>query len=124
MKDYIQYHKISEYGQPNSSSGDFRAFTAKSVDKMQGNRVWLISGENQLGKIVYNLEYVFMVEQVENCARNELRGSQGVKPSRPIRLNGRPWFTKLQKKHANFSRGMAPVGDEFIAQLEELMGLP
>lgn len=123
MNDYIQYHKIHEYGRPTSTQGDFKAYTDKSVDEMVGNRVWLISGEKQLSKYLYCLEYMFVVDAVAEGNRNVMTGTQGKLLTKPIHLNGYPWFEALKKKNQNFRFGLSRIEDEIIEALERLIGL-
>lgn len=85
--------------------------------------MWLISGEKRITQYVYHLEYMFTVEQVEKGATNVMGGQHGKKPFSPVKLNGYPWFVDLKKKHNNFSLGFREAGDEFVTQLEGLIGL-
>lgn len=129
MKQYIQYHKVWEHGNPLGFAQP-KAFT-KDIPQKQGYafsavgseaRVWLIYRESPSSDKYY-LAYTF------NAAEFCLDDGKIVVLSAPgkaevfvppVALSSRthPWFAEFLKRHGNFAFGFMPLSEEGISNLE------
>ncbi len=123
MKNYVQYHNTATQGALRiSPDGGFQIFATKSIHHLVGQKVWLISGEGAKSPKSYYLRYCFNVEEIADGTPNIARGFNGHRFDPPIHLNVRPWFREFLRKQQNFSLGVREIQDEFIGELEGVLG--
>ena len=98
-------------------------FTSKPVsDNYLGQTVWLLSGEKQGTRTVYQLEYAFVVDAIETeNGRHALRGKVGFMPARPTPVRFAPWLVQMQKRTRNFSNGLSLLPDELVPAVAETL---
>lgn len=122
MKHYVSYHNADKMGYTYEEARPFSVGTTKSVDRLLGNRVWSISGEGQPRS--YFLRDTWIVEETGLSAQDEFinyaQGSTGFVFDPPVLLNQLPWFRAFLKSQNNFSLGVQPIKEGFVAELEAL----
>lgn len=130
MKNYVQYHNTDKNGGPPSrDSGCFAIYASKSIQHLQGQRVWLISGASSPKRIVngrtltksYFLESGFIVDSVEKGSPNVASGREGILFDPPLALSDLPWFDDFKRSQQNFSLGVREIDDDTIDKLDELV---
>lgn len=129
MKQYIQYHKAWERGNPLGFTQP-KAFTEDIPSKQghalsavdNGSRVWLIYRESP-DSAEYFLAYTFSaadfdLENDKIIVLSKPGAAQVFMP--PVSLNSKthPWFAELLKRHGNFAFGFMPLNDDGIENLE------
>ncbi len=116
MRHFIQYHNPDNHGQFKSSKLEGRIVTNKSVDRLVGDTVWLISKENESAQ--YVLCDSFIVDEIaannSGKFKNLARGKQGYWFSKPIRIDREPWFEELFAATGHFGFGLQAIRDVTI----------
>lgn len=125
MKNLVGYHNSEKMGYSFEEASDPMSFsTTKSVDRMMGAKVWAIAGEGTPRQ--YALGGWFIVDEAgaydDNPSVHYVRGSIGELFKPMIKLNDLNWFPNFRKSQSNFSLGLQPVSDEFVVNLESLIG--
>lgn len=102
-------------------------FTDKSVTKVSGNAVWLISGEGKSPKSFY-LAAVFKPNRTASGTydhpkyKNAAYGPGHIL-GETIELTGLPWFEQMKADQKNFKNGLSEVTDAvIIAEFRKLAG--
>ncbi|MCX7783211.1 MAG: DUF3883 domain-containing protein [Meiothermus sp.] len=100
--------------------------TSKKVEKILGNKVWIIAG---IGKPrEYYLCSWFVADGIDenedDYFKNIVYGSE--RTSRaiidpPIKLNDLPWFKEFLRTQANFSFGLRVIHPKFVSKFEGLI---
>jgi hypothetical protein len=125
MDDYVQYHNSDTMGElSHSERSGFGVSTNKSVSKLMGSRIWLISGTGKPRK--YHLCYYFFVDTIEPLDRISdfkfsLNGEQGKSFERAILISDFPWFKGFLKSQQNFSMGLRKIEVVFVDKLEKVV---
>lgn len=100
----------------------FGIVTDKRVDRLLGDRVWLITGEGTPRR--YFLCETFIVDEINRVRgpqRNQALGSEGAAYKYPIRIDGYPWFQDLKRAAGNFAYGLQPIKSQRIIRgLQEI----
>jgi hypothetical protein len=129
MKNYVQYHNTDKNGgRPSFDAGRFAIYANKSIRHLQGQRVWLISGESSAKKKVngqtltksYFLESSFIVDTIEEGSPNVASGREGIRFDPALALSGMPWFDDFKRSQQNFSLGVREIDADTIDKLDEL----
>jgi hypothetical protein len=131
MKQYLQYHKAWERGNPLLFSHP-KAFTDDIPQKQRHAfdaldtraRVWLIYRESDKSED-YFLAYTFNAKDFElDGGKIVLYGEPGEAEVfiPPVALNRKahPWFASLLRRHGNFAFGFMPLNDDGIENLEAI----
>ncbi len=122
MRNYVQYHNVAKQGSISTWVGDkFQIFARKSIQHLNYNRVWLISGNGTKSPKQYQLEYVFHVNQIIIGEPNIATGETGQRFTPPIPLNCELWFKTFLDSQQNFSLGVREIPEQFVAELEILV---
>lgn len=121
MKNFAQYHNTEKQGQPSATAGNFSIHAKKPIHHVDGQRVWLISGEGKTSPKSYHLRYVFEVNRVAAGTPNRAYGSQGTLFTTPIPLNHLSWFKGFLDSQQNFSLGIREIPDPYLAEFERLI---
>lgn len=123
MNNYVQYHNTEQRGYSCEDLDVLRVYTRRPVDRLPGQRLWLISGEGRPRR--YYLCMVFRVDEVglaDDPARgNYVRGTEGRMFRPPIPFDELPWFPDFLKSQQNFSLGLRQVEPQYVQALETLV---
>jgi hypothetical protein len=111
MLHRVQYHNPSKYGPYRPRRGEFQIMTAKSVDNMRGDTVWLVS--RRAAPTDYILCSTFVVDEVGLLPHGPLpyfaKGSKGVLLAPPVSIGDKDWFKQLLQVTGNFRWGLQPI---------------
>lgn len=128
MKHFVQYHNTEIMGYSASEIKELCIYTSKSVKKLSGNAVWLISGEGKSPK-TFHLVLVFKANRTSSDTyrhppyKNAAYGDTGEIFGKSIELTDFPWFDPFKKDHQNFKYGLFEVTDKaIINELRKLAG--
>lgn len=115
MKHFVVYHHPDTMGYTVDEGEGMSIVTSKPVEKLIGNRVWLLTGEGKPRK--YYLHSTFVVDSVkEDVGARFPNVAQGrgrlFKPA--IELGNFDWFSQLRRSQQNFRFGLHPVTDESL----------
>ncbi len=118
MRHFVQYHNIEREGLPHSD-GRPGIFTAKSVQALLGDRIWLICGEGR--PRAYYLSGSFEVSELSSAAhQGEMNEAWGRDSDRwfekPVRIDAEPWFEELRRATGNFAFGLQRIKAAQIIQ--------
>jgi hypothetical protein len=129
IKHYVQYHNSEVMGDPCDEFDDldigyFGIVTNKSVQKLQGNKIWLICGEGKPRE--YFLCQFFIVDEVRKTNDNSdfkyyVTGKEGISLRPPIPLNPLPWFKDFREYMGNFGFGLMKIEQKYVEKLEKLV---
>lgn len=122
MKNYVQYHKIEEYG-PASTSEPIYICTNKQKPNVIGNKIWLFSGEGRPRR--YFLSAVFIADRFfpvpDPNFYFRIDGEIGRRFAPPVEVTHFPWFHEMRRQQGNFAFGLNELDDRFVAYLERLI---
>lgn len=126
MRHYVCYHNEERMGYSYEEADEFVVGTSKKVDKIIGNKVWIIAGIGR-PRDYYLCSWFIADGTDENddeyfkyIVYGSERTSRGsVDP--PIKLNDLPWFREFLKTQANFSFGLRVMLPKFAIKFEELV---
>jgi hypothetical protein len=131
MKQYIQYHKAWERGNPLAFSRP-KAFTDDIQSKQgyalsaveNGSRVWLIYRDSPDSK-EYLLAYTFEasdfdLEDEKIIILSHPGEAEVFMPPISLSASSHPWFRELLKRHGNFAFGLMPLNEDGTANLEAI----
>ena len=121
MKDFVIYHNPEVMGRSASELVEFSVVTNKPVSNIEGDRVWLVTGEGR--PRTFYLCAWFIADRVERNTDPEfgtcVAGTHGKFFHPMIELNNEQWFGEFQRSQGNFAFGLQPITDSrFIAGLE------
>jgi putative restriction endonuclease len=124
VQHYVVYHNVQNIGSEfddDSPVQHYAITTNKSVRRIPGSIMWVISGEGARQK-EYRLRYWFVADMVDpnrevNGSPNEVKGTDGYTFRGGVRLNDLPWFPTLKAKQNRFSLGMQKLDDESVRHL-------
>ena len=132
MKQYIQYHKAWERGNPLAFSRP-KAFTEDIPSKEghalsaveNGSRVWLIYRDHPDSK-EYFIAYTFKaadfdLDDEKIVVLSKPGEAEVFVPPISLTTKGQPWFAELLKRHGNFAFGFMPLNDDGVAHLEAIL---
>jgi len=98
VRHWVHYHNPDKVGPYRPKKGSFEIFTNKRVDKLLGDRVWLVSRKGKPRR--YVLCETFVVDRVGMQLgrwRYFAEGSDG-QPFSPLRrIDDKPWFERLKR---------------------------
>lgn len=114
----MQYHNVERQG-PLHPDERPAIFTAKSVQALLGDRIWLVSGEGR--PRAYYLNGSFEVSELSSAAQegemNEAWGGDFDRwLEKPVRIDAEPWFEDLRRATGNFAFGLERINDARIIQ--------
>ncbi len=117
MRDFVQYHNPDKRGVFRPSRRNYRIITDKTVDKLVGDRVWLVSRRGSPPE--YILCETFVVERVGQRGRlgrlqNFAEASHGTPFDPPVRIDHEPWFGRLRKLTGNFAFGLQAIRNDEV----------
>ncbi|MGR9100628.1 MAG: hypothetical protein ACU826_08675 [Gammaproteobacteria bacterium] len=131
MKQYIQYHKVWERGNPLSFERP-KAFTEDSPSKQShalsavenSSRVWLVFRDSPDSKN-YFLAYTFKatnfdLEDGKIYVLSNPGEAEVFIPPVPLNTRNQPWFSELLKRHGNFAFGFMPLNEDGVVNLEAI----
>lgn len=127
MEHYVQYRNPALVGGDcmEGIGGDFVIGTNKGlVYRLPGNTVWLICGQGRPRR--YFLRSRFLVEEVGEAADDPIfryyaQGQVGQWLQPPLPLDRLPWFAEFRHLQSNFSFGLNPIPERFVALFEALV---
>lgn len=129
-KHFVAYHNRAKQGHTYGNDDRPLRFYASKLNKRSilndacGNTVWVIEGVPADGGTTYSLCGVYQPDHVEDRDDEKdliITGGKGKGFHPHIPLNQIPWFRKLLRKLANFSRGFSEIKEkEFIDGLTSL----
>jgi|SRR6478609_321102 len=124
MKDFVVYHNPDVMGQSVEQVDGLSIVTDKKVSDMQGNRVWLMTGEGT--PRTFLLRSYFIVDRFEigDGYKTKLSGKDGKVFEPMLELNAQEWFDDFKNSQGNFAFGLQRIKNEqFIRGLEDLAGV-
>lgn len=111
MRHFVQYHNPERMG-VHEPDDRFGIQTDKPVNKLLGDRVWLITSEAGKPR-KYSVCETFVVDSVDRNPDGPLKhlalGSSGKVFDPMIRMDEAPWFKPFLRRHANFSTGLTEI---------------
>ena len=114
----MQYHNVDVQGPVDISSVPCEIFTAKSVQALEGDRIWLISGEGR--PRVYKLMGSFLAADIQQARseteKNKVRGTTERWFRLGIRIDTQPWFEELKRATGNFAFGLQRIKEVDITR--------
>jgi hypothetical protein len=115
MRHFVQYHNSANRGP--YQRGQFAIVTAKSVDSLLGDQVWLVTREGDPSR--YCLCETFVVEKVDHDATagpqgNIVSARSGRSFDPPVPIDSADWFTTLQHDTGNFAFGLQRINNPEI----------
>lgn len=118
MRHFLQYHNAEVQG-PLHLHGRPGIFTAKPVQALLGDQIWLVSGEGR--PRTYYLNGTFQVTELSHAGdedqMNEVWGSDAERWFQmPVRIDTEPWFEELRRATGNFAFGLQRIKDVRITQ--------
>ena len=125
MKDFVIYHNPDQMPYSASEITELSVVTNKRVSEIQGDRIWLLTGEGQPRR--FYLVAWFIADQAERGSgpRFDTRifGKQGRFFSPMVELTSRDWFREFQRSQGNSAFGLQRIKDErFVRGLEAAAG--
>jgi hypothetical protein len=131
MKQYIQYHKAWERGNPLLFTRP-KAFTEDIPQKAghaltaveKHSRVWLIYRE-AVDADEYYVAYTFNAvdfdfDDGKIIVLSEPGKAQVFLPPIVLTHRSNPWFSELLRRHGNFAFGFMPLNEEGVSNLETI----
>lgn len=113
-------------GYSYKEADEFVVGTSKKVDKILGNKVWIIAGIGRPRE--YYLCSWFVADGIDQNKdtyfKNIVYGSERTARAvidPPIKLNDLPWFKEFLKTQANFSFGLRVIHPKFVPKFEGLI---
>lgn len=127
MRHFIAYHNTEKMGRRLHEGREVNDLlgvsTSKPVEKLLGNLVWFVTGE-EFAPRRFSLASVFRVTETGDEEGNEFKhfaSGPGHVFDPPIPLNDVVWFAKVRHVTGNFGLGVQEVNDaEVIAELRKL----
>lgn len=126
MRHYVCYHNEERMGYSHQEADEFSVGTSKKVDKILGNKVWIIAGIGRPRE--YYLCSWFVADNIEETDDDYFKyivyGSEHTQRGTldpVIKLNDLPWFKEFLKSQANFSFGLRVIQPKFASRFEELI---
>jgi hypothetical protein len=126
MRDFLIYHNPDSMGRSARELTELAVVTDKPVSSIQGDRIWLLTGEGQPRR--FYLVAWFIADQIGSGADSGfgtcIAGQHG-KFFRPIKeLNSLEWFDDFKRSQGNFAFGLQPIKDErFVRGLQAVASL-
>lgn len=125
MKNFIAYHKVSEFGEYETNSNEFVHYSGKSekqLTKCINQRIWVISGRKLVNGTKYELVAFYSPSYIDKLEEGGFYiGGQGQGFSPSIDLTDTSWLQLLIKEQNNFSYGLNEIKDSKI--VDGLYGL-
>jgi formylglycine-generating enzyme required for sulfatase activity/tetratricopeptide (TPR) repeat protein len=122
---FVCYHNVEAQGLSLAGKDLESIGTSKPVERLMGKTVWLVSGEGTPRR--YDLTHRFVVDEAGPNPEGGgyfARGKQATVFRPPIPLNDKPWFRDFQRSQSNFSLGVQPIKEKYVAELVKLVGMP
>ncbi len=122
MKNFVVYHKPEAIGYPASEINELSVVTNKNVRSVEGDRVWILTGEG-IPRKFYAVGF-FIVREVSASGHKRystrLSGTDGQLFNPFIEIGDEEWFHHLKRTMGNFSFGFQAITKErFVRGLEE-----
>ncbi|MEI9948335.1 MAG: hypothetical protein WDO74_04975 [Pseudomonadota bacterium] len=111
---YVAYHSAAVMGRPytRNSTGPVSFVTSKpekTVRRMLGHTVWVISGERSGRRTEYHIEGNFEPTELARSGEVWTISGPGNSLPAPLLVTDEPWFLELLNEQANFSLGLSPI---------------
>ncbi len=122
VKHFVSYHNAEKMGYSFEQAEPFSVGTAKSVERLRGERVWSISGEGR--PLRYHLRDTWVVDDVGESSQDEFSNyarGRGIEFTPPIPISDLPWFSAFLKSQSNFRLGLQHIKDEFVPHFDALL---
>lgn len=126
MLHFVHYHNSQNMGYSASALPSPRLFTSKSVRKLPGATVWLVSGEGTKSPKIFYLAAVFKVLEIKEGLyehsdfKNSAHG-EGHIYGEKVLLSGLSWFDTFKKEQSNFRNSLTEItGNPAIAHFQTL----
>src|SRR5207253_10871667 len=108
MKDFVIYHNPDAMGRSARELTQLSIVTDKPVSNIQGDRIWLLTGEGQ--PRTFFLVAWFIAEEIRSGAESGfgtcVSGKDGT-IFRPMKeLNSLDWFSDFKRSQGNFAFGL------------------
>lgn len=123
MLHFVQFHNPDVWGEAVDLEDAFSVVTSKSVRRLPGQRVWLLSRTGP--PRIYFVASTFVVDTIETHPRRRFRneaighGGQVLGPA--ARIDSARWWPKLLAQTGSFLWGLTEIRDEaIIGGLERL----
>jgi hypothetical protein len=124
MKDFVVYHNPDVMGVSVKKGNAFSVVTDKKVSGMQGNRVWLMTGEGPPRTFLLRSYFIVDHLEVADGFQTKLSGTNGKVFNPMLELNTQEWFDDFKNSQGNFAFGLQRIKNEqFIRGLEDLAGV-
>ncbi len=124
MRDLVIYHNPDALGFPAEDLKDLRAVTKYANAGLEGDRVWVVTGEGRPRK--YYLRSYFVVDKIDGFqdANAILQGLDGRVFDPMPDLSSFDWFNDLRTTQGNFRWGPRTIRSPHIIQgLEEVASI-
>jgi hypothetical protein len=119
MHHFVHYHNSKKMGYSASSLPTPRLFTSKSVRKLQGAIVWLVSGEGAKSPKTFYLGAAFKVLEIKEGVYEHY--GEGHIFGETILLTGHSWFDAFKKDQSNFRNSLTEItGNSVITHFQAL----
>jgi hypothetical protein len=112
VRHFIVYHNPQKMGPMDPQDVKLSIVTGKSVNKLLGDRIWLLMGEGKPRR--FCLCATFIVDSIypdeeKKPYPNLACGTEGIVFDPFVSLDGHPWFEELKTKQGNFAFGLQIV---------------
>ena len=126
MRHFVHYHNSKNMGYSASALPTPRLFTSKSVRKLPGAIVWLVSGEGAKSPKTFYLGAAFTVLEIKEGAyehpdfKNSGYGEGHIFGETKL-LTGNSWFDTFKKNQSYFRNSLTEItGNPVIAHFQAL----
>jgi hypothetical protein len=124
MRHFVQFHNPDVWGEALDLEDAFRVSTSKSVKRLMGQRMWLVS--RTIRPRHYFVASTFIVDHLESDRRrtfpNTVSGREGQVMGPSARIDTASWWPELLAKTGSFLWGLTELTDERVVRgLERVM---
>lgn len=118
MRHFVQFHNPDVWGEAVDLDNAFRVSTAKSIRRLPGQRVWLVSRTG--APRTYFVASTFVVDSTETDYRrrfpNTVNGQNGQVLGPKARVDTAKWWPKLLAQTGSFLWGLTEIRDPSIVR--------
>jgi len=118
MRHFVQFHNPDVWGEALDLKDAFRVSTSKSVRRLPGQRMWLISRTGS--PRTYFVASTFVVDSTESDYRrrfpNAVSGRYGQVLGQKARVDTASWWPKLLAQTGSFLWGLTEIRDPQIVR--------
>ena len=124
MRHFVQFHNPDVWGEALDLTDAFRVSTSKSVKRLMGQRMWLVS--RTIKPRHYFVASTFIVDDIRSDRRrifpNTVSGLEGQVLGPSARIDTAPWWPDLLARTGSFLWGLTELTDDRIVRgLEQVM---